>query len=310
MLACAHDAAAANDRPKPPPYERHRPEETVLFKTLQNHWRTFLADLDGYGDGASLPRFVVDEVEAFLKCGILAHGFLRVFCDDCGHDRLVALSCKRRGFCSSCLGRRMCDFAAHLADHVIPQVPVRQWVLTAPHALRFRMAYDPTLTGIVLRTFVGVVSKWLCKKARSLGIKGTLKTGGVTMIQRFGSALNLNPHFHTAMIDGVYRIRIDGPPVFHPLPAPTDEEVAHVVEAVCRKITRKLARLDGDLQEDAAEQEPLLAALANASVAGRVATGARRGAKVLRVGSPREPLEATVVSKRCARYRQELWIGR
>jgi len=194
----------------------------------------------------------------------------------------------------------MCDFAAHLVDNVMPHVPVRQWVLTVPHDLRFRLAFDPKLTGVVLRTFVSVVSAWLRKKARSIGIRGTLKTGGVTVIQRFGSALNLNVHYHCALIDGVYRIPLDGPPMFHPVPAPSDQEVAAIVAAVCRRITRKLAR-NGALEGDPVlEREPLLAALANASVAGRVATGARRGAKVLRVGSPREPLEATIVSKRCA----------
>jgi len=42
------------------------------------------------------------EFEAFLECGILAHGFLRLRCGDCGHDKLVAFSGKRRGFCPSC----------------------------------------------------------------------------------------------------------------------------------------------------------------------------------------------------------------
>jgi hypothetical protein len=72
---------------------------------------------------------------------------------------------------------------------------------------------------------------------------------------------------------------------------------ALVVAAVCRKITRRLARLDGE--DEAAEQEPLFAIVANASVTDRAATGARFGAKVLRVGSRREPVEATVVGKRC-----------
>jgi Transposase zinc-binding domain len=51
--------------------------------------------------GAELPRFVKDEFDAFLECGILAHGFLRLRCGECGHDKLLAFSCKRRGFCPS-----------------------------------------------------------------------------------------------------------------------------------------------------------------------------------------------------------------
>ena len=119
-------------------YARHRPEETVLYKLLADHWRSFLAQTEaGDASGAGLPRFVVDEGEAFLRCGILTHGFIRVACDDCRESRLVPFSCKRRGFCPSCLGRRMCDFAAHLRDHVMPHVPVRQWVPTVPFGLRF-----------------------------------------------------------------------------------------------------------------------------------------------------------------------------
>lgn len=68
------------------------------------------------------------------------------------------------------------------------------------------MAIDPGLAGVVLRTFTGIVSRWLRRRAREHGIWGTLKTGGVTVVQRVGSALNLNVHFHTLMMDGVYQI--------------------------------------------------------------------------------------------------------
>ncbi|MEP6654227.1 MAG: transposase zinc-binding domain-containing protein, partial [Myxococcales bacterium] len=177
-------------------YERHRPEQTILYKTLQAHWRTFLAEVGNHDSGSTLPRFVIEEIEAFLKCGILAHGFVRVSCDGCGTNRVVALSCKRRGFCPSCVGRRMCDFAAHFVDNIAPRTPIRQWVLSVPHGLRFRMAFDPTTTSLVLRIFVQVISSWMRRRARTLRIKGRLETGAVTAIQRFGSAANLNLHFH------------------------------------------------------------------------------------------------------------------
>ena len=123
-LALAPGARAA---PAGGAYARHRPEETVLYRLLVENWRSFVAEAEGEDRGGTgLPRFVIDEVEAFLRCGILTHGFTRVACDCCRERRLVAFSCKRRGFCPSCLGRRMCDFAAHLRDHVMPTVPVRQ----------------------------------------------------------------------------------------------------------------------------------------------------------------------------------------
>jgi hypothetical protein len=76
-----------------------------------------------------LPAYVVDEFYASLQCGILAHGCVRLGCDTCPHQMLLAFSCKKRGFCPSCAGRRMAQQAAHLVEEVIPWVPARQWVV-------------------------------------------------------------------------------------------------------------------------------------------------------------------------------------
>jgi hypothetical protein len=111
------------------------------------------------------PRFVEQEFRAYLRCGV-AHGFLRVHCDECRFDRLVPFSCKRRGFCPSCGGQRMADTAAHLVDCVLPEVPVRQWVLTLPYALRYRCAYDSRLTSEVLRVFLRALFAELRRRAR------------------------------------------------------------------------------------------------------------------------------------------------
>ena len=108
--------------------ERHRPEQTTLYRLVQRHAATCVAQAEAAA-GADLPQFVKDKFGAFLECGILANGFLRLRCTDCGHDKLVAFSCKRRGFCPSCGARRMVQTAAHLVDRAVPLVPVRQWVL-------------------------------------------------------------------------------------------------------------------------------------------------------------------------------------
>src|SRR5690242_3145989 len=93
-------------------YARRRPEETTLYQVIQEHLESFLAQVEAE-TGASLPDFVKDEFEAFLESGILAHGFLRLRCGECAHEKLVAFSCKRRGFCPSCGARRMAETAAH-----------------------------------------------------------------------------------------------------------------------------------------------------------------------------------------------------
>ncbi|MEQ8861739.1 MAG: transposase zinc-binding domain-containing protein [Pseudomonadales bacterium] len=55
----------------------------------------------------SLPRFVLSEFQDYLRCGRLEYGFVRVKCNGCRHEHLVAFSCKRRGFCPSCGAHRL-----------------------------------------------------------------------------------------------------------------------------------------------------------------------------------------------------------
>ena len=269
-------------------YTRRRPEETALYGVVQQELETFLARAQSRE--RPVPRFVERELRAYLRCGILAHGFVRVHCDECGLDRVVAFSCKGRGFCPSCGGRRMADTAAHLVERVLPEVPVRQWVLSLPVALRYRLAYDARLTSAVLGVFVRAVFASLRRRARRKWNIARGQCGAVSFVQRFGDALNLNVHFHSLLLDGVYETSPYGSPRFHPLPPPEDAEVARVAAQVAARIARLLARhgLGPDASRTDAdplsEEEPLLAQLYGASVAGRIATGRRAGGRVIRVG--------------------------
>ncbi len=63
------------------PYTPRHPEATLLHQVIRDHLETFLArarQLDH-----SVPRFVEREFRAYLDCGILARGFLRLHCDAC-----------------------------------------------------------------------------------------------------------------------------------------------------------------------------------------------------------------------------------
>ena len=101
--------------------------------------------------GRFLPRHVTREFDDYLACGRLENGFLRVRRQSCSHDHLMAFSCKRRGFCTSCGARRMVETAALLVDRVLPHRPVRQWVLSFPYPLRFLQApSQPYAMGKVL----------------------------------------------------------------------------------------------------------------------------------------------------------------
>ena len=118
-------------------YTRRQPEKTALFQVVQQHLLTFEQQWTDQSDGRTLPSFVTDELHDFLGCGILARGLAQLLCPTCYERYVVAWSCKGRAFCPSCGGRRMNAGALTLVDHVLPEVPIRQFVLTVPFPLRF-----------------------------------------------------------------------------------------------------------------------------------------------------------------------------
>jgi hypothetical protein len=155
MLAAHHTSTAARG------YARRQPETTVLYRVVRDHLPTLLDQArDRSEHGFGYPRFVEREFEKFLACGLLCHGFVRVRYDDCAEERLVAFSCKTRGFCPSCTSRRMADTAAHLVDRVLPAVPYRQWVLSLPRQVRFLLARDGDLLSQVIGVFLHKVFAW------------------------------------------------------------------------------------------------------------------------------------------------------
>ena len=86
-----------------------------------------------------LPAFVKGELEGFAGCGDFELGFVRTCCRSCGGELRVPFSCKSRGCCPSCMGRRMAQGAALLVDHVLPAVGYRQWVLSFPGPMAVRL---------------------------------------------------------------------------------------------------------------------------------------------------------------------------
>ena len=182
----------------------------------------------------------------------------------------------------------MADTAAHLVDHVFPVVPVRQWVLSSPFALRYKMAYDARLMSDVLNIFARAVLGHLRRRARKfLGLRDS-QSGAVTFIQRFGDALNCNVHFHLLAIDGVYTRSENRNPEFHELPAPEDDEIVEFTTIVATRIEALLERRgigSGSEDEDAlSRDDPGMAALYASSIRGRIAVGSNVGYRVARLG--------------------------
>jgi len=215
----------------------------------------------------------------------------RLRCTDCALERLVPFSCKGRGFCPSCGGRRMTEGAARLVDEVLPRVPVRQWVLSLPYRLRYLLAWDHGLVRAVLGVAMRTLLSFQRHRARRYGIRDG-RSGSVTVIHRFGGGLTLNIHFYTLLCDGVFYAAGDGDTLgFRPLPPPTDDEVGIVLARIIARVQRLLQRrgLDPGHADPAqadlvVEESPVLAGLSSASIQERIALGPRAGARVWRVG--------------------------
>ena len=120
------------------PRQTHECDAAVL---VRQHLAGFLEHCEERGQGP-LPDFVTAELEGFAACGDFEKGFVRTACRRCGDELRVPFSCKSRGFCPSCMGRRMAEGAALLVDHVLPAVGYRQWVLSFQGPMAVRLGYD------------------------------------------------------------------------------------------------------------------------------------------------------------------------
>ncbi len=89
-----------------PAYQPREPSETVLYRVIAEHLETFLATVAADPTAKGLPAYVKEGFYAYLHCGVSAHGFVRLGCNTCPHQMMLAFSWKKRGCCPSCAGRR------------------------------------------------------------------------------------------------------------------------------------------------------------------------------------------------------------
>ena len=148
-------------------------------------------------DRASAPPSVGE------TAALLAKGSARFRHEGCGLDRVVALSCKGRGFCPRCAGRRMTETARHLAERVVPEVRTRQWVLSFPFQLRWALAFHHELVKALGQITYAEVARRSLRLARDGGLQAP-RGGAFFVIQRFGSDLRLNVHLHALFLDGAF----------------------------------------------------------------------------------------------------------
>ncbi len=189
----------------------------------------------------------------------------------------------------SCGARRMAETAALLADEVVPDVPLRQWVISFPFPLRYPFAAHPQAMGKVLGIVYRAISTHLIHKAGYSLQEGA--TGAVTLIQRFGSALNLNIHFHILFLDGVYVYRDKRSPRFQRVKAPDKGDLEELVQLISQRIGYCLERqglLEQDTESawldlDPAEDTDAMPFLMGSSVSYRIAIGPQQGQKAFMI---------------------------
>ena len=184
----------------------------------------------------------------------------------------------------------MADSAALLVDEILPYQPMRQWVLSVPFPLRFLFASNPKAMTRVLAIVYRTIATHLAHKAGFT--KPMAQTGAVTLIQRFGSALNLNIHFHMLILDGVYSGGTSGLPLrFRQVKAPSGNELTQLVHTIASRVARYLER-QGLLERDSgnlyltrdavstADEDPSNHLLGS-SITYRIAVGPQQGRKVM-----------------------------
>lgn len=179
----------------------------------------------------------------------------------------------------------MAESAALLVDEVLPEQPIRQWVLSFPFQLRFLVASRPQLMGRVLGLVYRALSAQLIQKAGFT--RKTAQTGAATLIQRFGSALNLNVRFHMLFLDGVYTTTPWGKSRFHRTNAPDQRELTELVYTISHRVAGYLER-QGILERDEENSylnleegdEDSMQQVLGCSVSYRIAIGPQQGRKV------------------------------
>ena len=287
----------------PPPYEARRPTDSILYQTLAEFLSTFVAERER--ELCPLPAYVRDELEAYLRCGIHHYGFLRVCCpkEGCGFGHAVPFSCKKRGFCSSCFAKRAAAIEEHLTENLLPRAPYRQYVLTFPYSLRYRLAWDRDLLAVIHKAVIDRIYRFIREKLSTKFRRKDLRPGSISFIQRSGSLLNLNIHFHILVMDGAFVCREQKRAFFHKIADPRDQEIAELLESIIEAVELCLDKrglLEEQVESAIPEDSVSIEAASRASVAQKIAFGERRGQGVRRVGYRRERVAMEFKGPLCA----------
>jgi hypothetical protein len=227
----------------PSVYRPRSPRASPLWQIVHDAWDEFIAHYESrhrktYGP---LRRDTVAVVDQFYRCGDLAAGFTRLQCPDCGHEKLLAFTCKSRHFCPSCHQRRVRALGDWIAHEVCFEVPHRQFVFTMPRPLRGIFRKRRKLLDHLFRVSIECLRDWM--RTRLDLPDGQL--AAVAAVQTFGDYLNFHPHLHVLAATGL----VDRDGRFHLMPVESIEPLTELfrhrfIEALLQEklISEKKAR--------------------------------------------------------------------
>jgi hypothetical protein len=183
-------------------YRPRHPQDSDYYRCVEDCFETFMQVYDDlYSRQYGFWRPYIEKViYRYLDCGGLHNGFARVKCKDCGHEYLLAFSCKRRHFCPSCHQKRVVEFGERLCMDVLKKVPHRHFVFSIPKILRKYFLYDRKLLADLSRCAWDTLKVFFKDTVHE---KETIP-GAVIAVQTFGDFLGFNPHCHILVTDGCF----------------------------------------------------------------------------------------------------------
>ena len=185
-----------------PVYRPRSPQVSQYYQCVEDHFETFeqVYDEQFSRQGSAWFRYLKQVIYRYLDCGILHNGFARVKCGECGHEYLLAFSCKRRHFCPSCHQKRVVEFGERLCEDVLKAVPHRHFVFSIPKFLRRYFLYDRKLLSDLSRC------GWESLKEFYTAVfpKADAVPGAVIATHTFGDFLGWHPHLHVLVSDGCF----------------------------------------------------------------------------------------------------------
>ncbi|NMC64192.1 MAG: transposase [SAR324 cluster bacterium] len=194
-------------------YSARRPTKTDLYRLVFNYRDTFERSWETFfqHDYGALRHEVLDALDKYLNCGILAHGVARAVCPKCNNSILVAFSCKRRCLCPSCDAKRSLVFTENLVSNILLPYPQRHLVFSIPKRLRCYFRFNRKLMS---HLYAAAWNAWDDYVQEETSASDDAHTGMVSALHTAGDLLAWHPHSHNIALSGA----VDACGNFHELP--------------------------------------------------------------------------------------------